>query len=91
MNAPFRACDYTLPIPPFARRGGRPVKYDFAGMDVGRHFDVPRCGQKTNGGSCRTQNRVNSCALQWAKKHNPTARFTVRIIDDHTVRCWRIA
>ena len=78
-----------LPIPPIARRGGRPAKYDFA-IAVGEHRDVTRSGMVDAKG-CRTQRNVSICGIQWAKRNAPGVKFTVRVIDDATVRYWRVA
>lgn len=78
------------PIPPIARRGGRPTKYHFAGLAVGQPMDVARCGTVDAKG-CRTQRNVSICGIKWAKRNAPGRRFTVRVIDDATVRVWRIA
>lgn len=90
MNAPCRIIADPGPVPPI-RRGSRPIKYPFAQMAVGQAFDVPRCGKRDSDHGCLTQRNVSSCANQWRKRHNPSAKFTVRVIDEHTVRCWRIA
>lgn len=41
-----------------------------------------------NGKDARASS-IGSSARTWAKKHCQWARFTTRLIDDHTVRCWR--
>lgn len=65
--------------------------YPFAEMGVGDGFDAPRdMGKRQNGTDAR-QNIISCCARGWAKRHNPNARFTVRLIDENTVRCVRIA
>jgi hypothetical protein len=82
-----------IPVPP--RKAGKgstgESKYPFAEMAVGDSFAVARSGKKVGRSPCATQNAVNSRAQGWVKKNNPSAKFTIRIIDDKTVRCWRIA
>lgn len=78
-----------VPLP--ARRGGgMPAVYPFSEMEVGDSFDAPR-DMGTRGAGDVRQNTVSSCARVFAKRHNPAAKFTVRLVDDNTVRCWRVA
>ena len=56
------------------------ANYPFADMEVGDAFDYP-------GGSTK----VATAAFQWRKRNNPAVKFTVRKIDENTVRCWRVA
>ena len=63
----------------------------FAAMEVGDSFAVPRAGKRGNGVGCKVQNVVSVAARKYVKKQNPAAKFTVRIVDENTVRCWRIA
>ena len=80
-----------IPVPACVRTGGRHAVYPFAQMQVGDSFDAPRDrGDKPNGDD-RRRDIISSCANGWAKKHNPTAKFTTRLIDEKTVRCWRVA
>lgn len=64
--------------------------YPFAQMEVGDSFDAPRDMGRRQGRDAR-QAVLLSRAYDYTKKHNPKARFTVRLIDDQTVRVWRIA
>ena len=64
--------------------------YNFGGMEVGDSFTAPRdMGSRGRADSRRAS--ISSAAIQYAKRSNPAAKFTTRIIDDDTVRCWRIA
>ena len=65
--------------------------YNFAAMEVGDAFDAPRDLGKTKTGLDNRQNTVGASARNWAKKNNPSAKFTVRLRDADTVRCHRIA
>ena len=56
-------------------------KYPFPQLEVGDAFDAP----------VASRNRISSCCLSWAKNNNPTAKFTVRALDENTVRCTRVA
>lgn len=71
--------------------GGSYAKYPFAQMEVGDGFDAPRDMGKTKFGQCARQNSVGACARGFTKRHNPTAKFTVRMLDKNTVRCVRTA
>ncbi len=76
-------------VPPPIQRGKRRCLYPFADMEVGHYFDMPR-----DMGRTRKDNRqasVASAACGYARRHNPAARFITRLVDEHTVRCWRIA
>jgi hypothetical protein len=66
------------------------AKYPFAGMEVGDAFDCPRCGESSTG-SDLAQIRINASASSWNRRRGGKMKFTVRIIDDKTVRCYRIA
>ena len=56
-----------------------PVKYPFAGMQVGDSFAVPPDVKRP---------AVTVAAMRFGRKHN--MRFTVRQVADKTFRCWRI-
>ena len=77
--------------PPVEMRGGRYKIYNFDLMEVGDAFDAPRDMGKGSGNQDKRQASINSCSRLWAKRYNPTAKFTVRLYDEHTVRCHRIA
>ena len=66
-------------------------KYPFRLLEVNDAFDAPRDKGKTKSGSDKRQNYISNAAVYWAKRYNPTAKFTVRLHDEHTVRCHRIA
>ena len=85
----FKISDEIVPMPP--QRSYRETIYPFADMAVGQHFDAPRDMGKAKGVSDKRQKAINSSASGWAKRHNPTAKFTTRLWDENTVRCWRIA
>ena len=73
------------------RTGGFPSQYPFAKMDVGDAFDAPRDMGSTKLGSDKRRASVAGCASSWARSHNSKVKFVTRLIDEHTVRCWRIA
>ncbi len=56
-----------------------PVKYPFAGMQVGDSFAVPPDVKRP---------AVTVAAMRFARKNG--MRFTVRQVADKTFRCWRI-
>lgn len=73
------------------KRADGPCKYPFAQMQVGDGFDAPRdMGKTKSGGDCR-QRDISARVRIWALKNNREAKFTVRILDDATVRCVRTA
>ena len=76
---------------PPPRAKGTSEIYPFASMEVGDAFDAPRDMGKTKNGGDKRQNIIGSCAGTYKKQHNPTAKFTVRILDADTVRCRRFA
>jgi len=78
-------------IPNPEHRGqGRVAIYPFAKMEKGDGFDAPR-DQGMHNGCDRRQNNISTSANRYVKHHNPTAKFTVRLLDENTVRCVRIA
>ncbi len=85
------AIEKSIPVP--AKRPGRPrvYEYPFAGMEVGDSFSAPRDMGQTKNGQDKRQNTIGSCARGYTKRRNPTAKFTVRVVDENTVRCWRVA
>jgi hypothetical protein len=88
-NEPFAIIKDAGPAP--ARKGGGVSIYPFAQMEVGDAFDAPRDIGRQKSGNDRRQGIVSACARGYAKKHNPTAKFVTRLIDENTVRCWRVA
>ena len=80
-----------VPVPAGKRGGGRKAIYPFDTMSVGDSFAVPRDKGVTKAGGDVRQSTVSSCARLYARKHNPSAKFTVRVVDENTLRCWRIA
>ena len=71
---------------------GRPTIYPFADMAVGDSFDAPNDMGFTARKCSRRGNSICYCSRGYAKKYNPTAKFTTRTIDDGaTIRCWRVA
>ena len=79
-----------VPLPKPRMRSGV-TAYPFPQMEVGDSFAMPRERGYTLTGSDKTQNTLSACARNYAKKHNPNARFSVRLIDENTVRVWRVA
>lgn len=80
-----------IPVPPRKGGTGAPPIYPFAQMEVGDSFDAPRDMGKRACGTCNRQGSVSNSGISYAKRNNPTAKFSVRIIDENTVRCWRLA
>lgn len=87
MNAPFRIIRNAPPLPP-SRPGTAPI-YPFADLEPGDAFDAPRDMGADKFGKDRRLSSVQTSARSWAKRHNPDARFSVRCIDQDTVRCRR--
>ena len=56
-----------------------PQRYPFAQMKVGDSFAVPK-------GVGRTA--VSISALRYSRKHG--GKFTVRLMPDRSLRCWRL-
>ncbi len=73
---------------PMPRRqcGGKRALYNFAAMEIGDCFFAP-----DDMGKGKRLNIISNCARQYAKYHNPTAKFTTRTMPDGTIGCWRIA
>lgn len=57
-----------------------PIKFPFADMNVGDSFSVPTTIKRST---------VNVSAKRYGDKHGQ--KFTIRIMPDRTLRCWRIA
>lgn len=90
----FELHEECIPIPP---RGGGTADggkalYPFSQMvPGGPPFDAPRdMGKASHKGGDRRLSSITSCARSWAITHCPTAKFTTRLIDENTVRCWRV-
>jgi hypothetical protein len=64
-------------------------KYPFAKMEVGDGFDVPRDGMY--GRNDKTQTKLRGAVRYFTERSNPSAKFIVRILDETTVRCVRVA
>ena len=78
-------------IPISRRTGGHGEQvYPFPQMEVGDCFDAPDDMGK-NGLRSRRMNSIASSGYNYAKRFNPTAKFSVRTIDGSIVRCWRVA
>lgn len=77
-----------LPIPPVKHN---PMQYPFDDMAVGDHFDRPRDRGVTENNSDRRQKSIMAAAKAWRKRRGSDAQFTTRLIDDNTVRCWRVS
>lgn len=85
----FEINSVRLPAP---TKRGRPTVYPFATMKVGDSFDAPRDqGIRISGKSQRDVRcaQVTSAAAAYSRRYG--GKFATRIIDLHTVRCWRIA
>lgn len=88
-----------LPPPPPEERGPRARRnpYPFHSMEVGDSFDAPRdagvhhTGPKKQYAKDRRAHLIGVNAIAYARTYAPGAKFTVRCIDDRTVRCWRVA
>lgn len=80
--------DKDIPVAP--RNATKPATYPFAQMEVGDSFAAPR-DLGLYGKIDKRQNIIGASARGYARRHNPSAQFTVRLIDENTVRCWRIA
>ena len=79
-------------IPPPIDSGRSVMRiYPFADMQPGDCFDAPRDMGRDDQGRCKRQRSVLASAAHWKRTRAPDWRFTVRVIDDATVRCWRIA
>lgn len=78
-------------LPPLKAGKGGVAIYPFAAMEVGDGFDAPRDMGEGKTGADRRRNSIGVCANRWAKRHNPTAKFTTRLLNDDFVRCVRIA
>lgn len=63
--------------------------YPFAAMQVGDCFDASRDKGRNAKGKDLRQLSIAAASANWAKRNSPGAKFTVRIIDETTVRCWR--
>ena len=74
-----------VPIP--HHRGGK-SKYPFLKMDIGDSFvveDNTRDAAKIASGIRNSYHNVYRYNLEFK-----SAKFTIRVIDKHSVRCWRI-
>ena len=56
-----------------------PSKFPFAQMKVGDSFAVPEDVSRT---------AVSISALRYSRKHG--GKFTVRLMPDRSLRCWRL-
>ncbi|MBK9496684.1 MAG: hypothetical protein IPO08_19720 [Xanthomonadales bacterium] len=65
--------------------------YPFAEMQVGDCFDAPRDKGRNAHGKDMRQLSVAAAAASWAKRNKAAAKFSARLLDEHNVRCWRIA
>ena len=76
---------------PSKGHGGRLSIYPFASLDVGDGFDAPRDMGKYANGKDKRRNSMAASATSYVKRRNTSAKFTVRILDENTIRCVRIA
>jgi len=84
-----------VPVPPRkrGRGGGRDPIYPFAQMRVGDSFEVYLTSQRFTRARptiSTLQSNLGNIARGYAKRHNPSARFTVRKVSDTAVRIWRV-
>lgn len=63
--------------------------YPFGKMQVGDSFDVPRDRGYAKDGKDRRAISVKSAACHHSRKYG--GKFTVRLVDENTIRCWRVA
>lgn len=74
---------------PQDRRGRQPI-YPFAQMEVGDGFDAPR-DKGVKGKKDLRLAAIYGAAAGYRAKYNSAAKFAIRILDENTVRCVRIA
>lgn len=73
-----------VPIPKVSRVTKGSTKYPFESMNVGDSFAVPMKDASVE----TVLNRVRAATFRYAKDYG--GKFTVRVMDDETVRIWRI-
>jgi hypothetical protein len=66
-----------FPIPPPTSKGHK-RRYPLDKMEVGDSFLVPKAEERT----------IRNAVYLWASRHNK--KFTIRTLDNGTIRCWRI-
>lgn len=79
---------FNAPPPPTRKR--RAI-YPLHEMEVGQAFDAPRDMGLTSSNTDRRAHAVSCAIYMFRRRRNPSAHFTTRLIDDQTVRCWRVA
>ena len=77
------------PVPPAKTQTFQPI-YPFGEMKPGDYFDAPRDMGRNKSGKDARASSIGSSSRNWAKKHCIWAKFVTRLIDDKTVRCWRV-
>lgn len=77
------AVEKGVPLPP--KNSGRPCKYPFATMASGDSFkvDVP-VGREARS----VAQAMTNTARSWVKRNAGEVNFTVRVVDEKTVRVW---
>lgn len=86
----FELCKENFPPPLLGTRPSN-TKYPLAQLKVGgRPFDAPRDMGTSPRGADRRAASIRGAARNWAKRHDPDAEFMTRLVDEHSVRCWRI-
>jgi hypothetical protein len=65
--------------------------YPFAEMKIGDAFDAPRDMGRTRKGADGRQAHVSKHASTYSSFRDKSFKCATRIIDDNTVRVWRIA
>jgi hypothetical protein len=83
-----------IPLPPRKfGTNGRPTTYPFAHMRVGDSFEV-NLSEYTGKHAKKIEQvmtTIGNCARGYAKRHNPTAKFTTRKMSQTAARIWRTA
>lgn len=71
-----RPIEKNVPIP----SNGYKSIYPFRDMEVGDSFTV----------DITKRSGVKSSSYTWGQRQTPVRKFTTRVIDEKTARCWRI-
>jgi hypothetical protein len=62
----------------------------FERLEIGHSFAVDRCGSRPDGID-RAYIIVQIESYNWGNNIQPRRRFETRIVDENTVRCWRVS
>lgn len=79
-----------VPLAP-KRSGRRGLKYPVDQMDVGDSFAVPLLKPKNRWNQHPEQTAIGRAIIEWKKRNAPDKQFTVRKVDENTLRVWRVA